>query len=952
MAARHPPAVRYCRVSPRSAQLIDTFKLLDADAAQRLTQALEPVAGEARAPRGGRAPAGSSAGIAEGAPASPELDAFVRLLPVTVSRAVRPAIEPVTAWRPEPLPPSPRDRPSRSGSRRPLVVGGDAAGMSAAAEARRGDASLEIVVLERGPDVSYAACGLPYWIGGEIEEAERLVAHDRRVLPPPARHRRPHRGRGRRDRPRGAGRADRRTAARWATTTLVVATGRAGGAAGGPRASDAERASTCCGTWSRRAACSDAARAGHGSGGSSSWACGPIGLEMARGPGAAAGLPSRSRRGRSAPLARAGRRAGARGGGRRRGGRAGGGGARVRRVRGAGRPVARAGGRGDRCDLVLLGTGVEPRAELAARAGCRLGAGAARWRSTGAGGPASRGIWAAGDCATAWHRVLERDVWIPLATTATRQGRVAGRDVAGRPARFPGMLGAWVSRFGVGGFGATGLDEGGRAGPASARAPSTVRGGTARATSRARARWWSGWCGTSRPAGCSAPRPRVGRGRDAAAHPVASPRRRRPERARGGRGRPGVRAAAGAAARPGGAGRGGGGRRRALTGRGGAGRLARRPPRDRPLPWLADATAHRHRGPGRPSPAGPSPSRWCGRAPARARCRSPSGRSSPASATPSASTAAPGDPPPVRRPAERADPDREGRAPAAAALPRRVRADLARAASGACSASPSTRTTPATGASTSTTPTARATPGSSSTGVAATGPGRPRPAPGVLLAIAAALSRTTTAARWPSAPTATSTSAWATAAAAATRERNGQNARLAARQAAAHRRRRPRRQPPYGIPADNPFAARRRARPRSAPTGCATRGASRSTARPATSGSATSARTTYEEIDFRRARARAPASTSAGTPSRAARASRRRARAGPGATCRRWPSTPTPAAARSPAATSTAAPRVPALRGRYVFADYCTGRVWTMRPGRGPGGVREITGRLGRHAVA
>lgn len=38
--------------------------------------------------------------------------------------------------------------------------------------------------------------------------------------------------------------------------------------------------------------------------------------------------------------------------------------------------------------------------------------------------------------------------------------------------------------------------------------------------------------------------------------------------------------------------------------------------------------------------------------------------------------------------------------------------------------------------------------------------------------------------------------------------------------------------------------------------------------------------------------------------------------------------------------------RVPALRGRYVYADYCTGRVWTMRAGPRPGGVREITGRL------
>lgn len=38
--------------------------------------------------------------------------------------------------------------------------------------------------------------------------------------------------------------------------------------------------------------------------------------------------------------------------------------------------------------------------------------------------------------------------------------------------------------------------------------------------------------------------------------------------------------------------------------------------------------------------------------------------------------------------------------------------------------------------------------------------------------------------------------------------------------------------------------------------------------------------------------------------------------------------------------------RAPALRGRYVYADFCTGRVWTMRAGPRPGGIREITARL------
>src|SRR3954454_25414905 len=59
-----------------------------------------------------------------------------------------------------------------------VVVGGDAAGLSAAARARRlRDASeLEIVVLEQGPEVSSSACGIPYWIGGLVSDRDRLIA--------------------------------------------------------------------------------------------------------------------------------------------------------------------------------------------------------------------------------------------------------------------------------------------------------------------------------------------------------------------------------------------------------------------------------------------------------------------------------------------------------------------------------------------------------------------------------------------------------------------------------------------------------------------------------------------------------------------------------------------------------------------------------------------------------
>ncbi|MGW8377170.1 FAD-dependent oxidoreductase [Streptomyces sp. ODS28] len=63
-------------------------------------------------------------------------------------------------------------------ARRLVVVGGDAAGMSAASGARRltDPAELEIVAFERGAFTSYSACGIPYWIGGDVENREDLIA--------------------------------------------------------------------------------------------------------------------------------------------------------------------------------------------------------------------------------------------------------------------------------------------------------------------------------------------------------------------------------------------------------------------------------------------------------------------------------------------------------------------------------------------------------------------------------------------------------------------------------------------------------------------------------------------------------------------------------------------------------------------------------------------------------
>ena len=71
--------------------------------------------------------------------------------------------------------PAPDDQARPESARRIVVVGGVAGGMSCAARARRLDETAHIVVLERGAHVSFASCGLPYHVGDEIGDAERLL---------------------------------------------------------------------------------------------------------------------------------------------------------------------------------------------------------------------------------------------------------------------------------------------------------------------------------------------------------------------------------------------------------------------------------------------------------------------------------------------------------------------------------------------------------------------------------------------------------------------------------------------------------------------------------------------------------------------------------------------------------------------------------------------------------
>src|SRR6476620_11163432 len=59
-----------------------------------------------------------------------------------------------------------------------VVIGGDAAGMSAAslARRRRSERELEVIAFERSGFTSYSACGLPYYVAGEIDDVDQLIA--------------------------------------------------------------------------------------------------------------------------------------------------------------------------------------------------------------------------------------------------------------------------------------------------------------------------------------------------------------------------------------------------------------------------------------------------------------------------------------------------------------------------------------------------------------------------------------------------------------------------------------------------------------------------------------------------------------------------------------------------------------------------------------------------------
>ncbi|MEU8243159.1 FAD-dependent oxidoreductase [Actinoplanes missouriensis] len=334
-----------------------------------------------------------------------------------------------------------------------IVIGGDAAGMSAASQARkrRGPGELEILAFERGDFTSYSACGIPYWVGGMVDGPDSLIARDPAAFQQSGIDvRTGHEVTGI---DLAARRVTVRTAEREFTEgfdELVYAAGAvptrppwaAGPVAGvfgvqtlGDGAAVQEWLSTV------RARSAVVIGAGY------------IGVEMAEAlirrdlkvtlveqspqpmstvdPDMGAlvaksieNLGIQLRTGVTVTALETDKD-------------------QIRAV------VTDAGT--IPADVVILGLGVRPNTTLAEAAGIPLGvtgglATDLRQRVIGPKGTVE-GVWAAGDCTQVLNRVSGRQVHVPLGTHANKQGRVAGINLGGGYATFPGIVGTGITKI-------------------------------------------------------------------------------------------------------------------------------------------------------------------------------------------------------------------------------------------------------------------------------------------------------------------------------------------------------------------------------------------------------------------------------------------------------------------------------------------------------------------------
>ncbi|MCB5165558.1 FAD-dependent oxidoreductase [Streptomyces bambusae] len=341
-----------------------------------------------------------------------------------------------------------------------VVVGGDAAGMSAASQARRlkGPDELEIVAFERSGFTSYSACGIPYWIGGAVPERDDLIART------PEQHRARHIGLRMRTEVVELDLAGQRVRSRDLDTgaeewtgfdKLVLATGArplrpplpgidAPGVHGVQTLADGQElldtlagleAADPAGGRERRAVVVGA---------------GYIGVEMAEaltGRGYEVTVLHRGEQ----PMAtldpdmgglvhRAMNAMGIRTVAR----------AEVTRVAtgpdGRVRAAVTADGTEYPASVVVLGLGVEPRTELARAAGLPLGDSGGLLTDLSMRVRGHENVWAGGDCVEVLDLVAGRTRHIALGTHANKHGQVIGSGVGGGYATFPGVVGTAVSK--------------------------------------------------------------------------------------------------------------------------------------------------------------------------------------------------------------------------------------------------------------------------------------------------------------------------------------------------------------------------------------------------------------------------------------------------------------------------------------------------------------------------
>ncbi len=96
-------------------------------------------------------------------------------------------------------------------------------------------------------------------------------------------------------------------------------------------------------------------------------------------------------------------------------------------------------------DAVLMSLGIRPQVEIAKQAGLKIGETGAVWVNEKME-TSTEGVYAAGDCAETTHLITGKKVWIPLGSTANKQGRVVGINVCGGSATFPGVMGTTAFR--------------------------------------------------------------------------------------------------------------------------------------------------------------------------------------------------------------------------------------------------------------------------------------------------------------------------------------------------------------------------------------------------------------------------------------------------------------------------------------------------------------------------